>query len=168
MVALGYGLLLPGLLLGSFGLWVLRFLTPLQLAFALVMGVLLPLVLVVNVYVWRNPKCCVGKAAGEGRTVGALLLGLVPNALCCTPVIPAVLALFASGSSLVAVSASTQYWLGAFAGVLYVISAAALWGSLRVASRRILGSPLNAPSPGGTGEPSSSDRPASGGSPGRE
>lgn len=136
LVATAYGILLPGLLLGTFGFWVLRFLTPLEAAFALVMGALLPLVLLVNIYVWRNPACCGGKVAGEGRTVGALLLSVIPNALCCTPVIPALLALFASGSTLLAASASTQYWLGTYAGVLYAISALALWGSLRVTARR--------------------------------
>ncbi len=137
VVALGYGLLLPSLLLGAFGLWVLRFLTLLQATFAIAMGALLPMALLVNLFVWRNPQCCSLGRTGEGRTAGALLLSVIPNALCCTPVIPALLALFVSGGTLVAASASTQYWLGTYAGVLYGISALALWGSLRVAARRV-------------------------------
>lgn len=137
LVGLAYALLLPGLLLGSYQLWVLRFLTPTEVIFAGAMGTLLPLVLLLNVYGWSHPACRPAGRSSTDVSFLALLVGVIPNALCCTPIIPLVLAVFVSGATLVSLSAPVQYFLGTYAVVLYAVSALALWGSLRVASRRV-------------------------------
>jgi hypothetical protein len=62
---------------------------------------------------------------------------VIPNALCCTPIVPILLAVFVSGAALVSISAPVQYFLGTYAALLYAASAFALWGSIRVASRRL-------------------------------
>ena len=140
-IGFAYALLLPGLIFGSYGLWVLRFLTPTEGAFALAMAVLLPLVLVLNVYLVRHPECRPAKRAGAGAPLGALLLSVIPNALCCTPIVPVLLAAFVSGAALVSISAPVQYFLGTYSALLYAVSALALWGSIRVASRRLTCAP---------------------------
>jgi phosphoglycerol transferase MdoB-like AlkP superfamily enzyme len=131
LVAFTYALLLPGLLFETFAFWVLRYLTPTEALFALAMGVLLPLALVMSAYLWRHPRCEVeGQSPNHGPFM-ALLLSIVPNALCCTPIIPVVLALFVSGSTLISISAPVQYYLGTYAAILYTLSALALWWSIR-------------------------------------
>jgi len=137
LVGLAYAFLLQGLLLGSYQPWVLRFLTPTELIFAGAMGTLLPLVLLLNLYVRSHPSCRPTGSSSRDASLAALLVGVIPNALCCTPVIPLVLAVFVSGATLVSLSAPVQYFLGTYAVVLYAVSALALWGSLRVASRRV-------------------------------
>ena len=140
-VGLAYALVLPGLLFGSYGLWVLRFLTPVEAAFAGAMAILLPLVLLLNVYLWRHPECRSStEGRGAGMSLGAVLISVVPNALCCTPIVPALIAIFVSGAALVSISAPVQYYLGTYAPVLYAASAVAVWGSIRIASRRFEGS----------------------------
>ncbi len=141
LVGVAYAILLPGLTLSSYQLWVLRFLTPTEAVFAGAMAVLLPLVLLLNLYLWRHPECRRAGRSTAGVPLGALLVSVVPNALCCTPVIPLVLAVFASGASLVSISAPVQYFLGTYAAALYAVSAVALWGSIRVASRRLTCAP---------------------------
>lgn len=136
LIGFAYALLLPGLIFGSYELWVLRFLTPTEGAFALTMAFLLPLVVLLNVHLWRHPECRPAKSSGAGAPLGALLVSAIPNALCCTPIIPVVLAVFVSGATLVSISAPVQYFLGTYSALLYTVSALALWGSIRVASRR--------------------------------
>lgn len=137
LVGVAYAILLPGLMLSSYQLSVLRFLTPTEAVFAGAMGILLPPVLLLNVYLWRHPECRrAGRSAAAGP-LGALLVSVIPNASCCTPIIPLVLAVFVSGATLVSISASVQSFLGTYAAVLYTLSALALWGSMRVASRRV-------------------------------
>lgn len=145
-IGFAYALLLPGLIFGSYGLWVLRFLTPIEGVFALTMALLLPAVFLLNVRLWRHPECRPAQSSVDGVPIGALLVSVIPNALCCTPIIPAVLAVFISGATLVSVSAPVQYFLGTYTALLYALSALALWGSIRVASRRLcVGGPSNDP-----------------------
>ena len=69
LVAFTYALLLPGLLFETFAFWVLRYLTPTEALFALAMGVLLPLALVMSAYLWRHPRC---EVEGQSPTHGPL------------------------------------------------------------------------------------------------
>ncbi len=135
LVAGAYLILLPGLILGSYQLWVLRFVTVPEAAFAVAMGVLFPAVVLVNLHLWRHPGCAPTNRHARTGTLGALVMSVIPNALCCTPIIPVVLAAFVSGAALVSISAPVQYFLGTYAPVLYLVSALALWASLRVAAR---------------------------------
>lgn len=137
LVTFAYMLLLPGLLFETLALWVLRYLTPTETLFALAMGVLLPLAVVMSAYLFRHPRCESEGQPTNGGPFLSLLLSIVPNALCCTPIIPLVLALFVSGSTLISISAPVQYYLGTYAVALYVLSALALWWSIRNVSRRL-------------------------------
>lgn len=66
-IGLLYAFLLPGLTLGSFAPWVLSFLRPNELAFSIAIGLLLPLVALLNVFLWRHPSCVIPtKAASNG------------------------------------------------------------------------------------------------------
>jgi len=131
-----YALLLPGLPLGTLAPWVLQFLKPSELAFATVMGLLLPLVALLNVFLWRNPHCSVPAKRGAGGGLISVLLGIVPNALCCTPLVPAIVAVFASGATLIAISAPVQYFFNTYAWVLYTLATLGVWLSLRIAALR--------------------------------
>ena len=129
-----YALLLPGLPLGTLAPWVLQFLKPSELAFAITMGLLLPLVALLNVFLWRNPSCSVSTKHRSNGSLMSVLLGVVPNALCCTPIVPAAVALFASGATLIAISAPVQYFFNTYAWVLYLLATVGVWFSLRIAS----------------------------------
>lgn len=135
-VGLLYSLLLPGLPLGTLAPWVLQFLKPSELAFAVVMGFLLPLVALLNVFLWRHPSCVLPSHAGSSGGLASALLSIIPNAFCCTPFVPTIVAFFASGSTLIAVSAPVQYFFNAYAWVIYGLAALGVWASLRLAARR--------------------------------
>ncbi len=149
-IALGYAWLLPGLELWSLGVWVIQFVTPVQLAFALAMGALLPLVILLNVYYWRHPSCCRRTSSTERAPIfSAILGGVIPNLLCCTPFIPVLLAVFLSGAALLAVSPPIQYVLNAYAWTFYAVAVLSTWWSIRMTARRYSKESLwyEAPSP---------------------
>ncbi len=132
-----YVLMLPGLPLGTLAPWVLQFLRPSQLSFSITMGLLLPLVALLNIFLWRHPSCCAlpARAVSKG-SLTSVLLGIVPNALCCSPIVPAFVAVFASGATLIAISGPIQYFFNTYAGLLYALATLGVWFSLRVASLR--------------------------------
>jgi hypothetical protein len=137
-VGFAYGIALPGLTLGSVGLVALRFLTPTQAAFAAAIGLLLPLVVLLNLFMWRHPACVRGGSPGRRPTaLSGAVLGVLPNMLCCSPVIPTLVALFAAGSSAVAVSAPLQYIFARYEAPFYLVAALLVLLSLRSAARRI-------------------------------
>jgi hypothetical protein len=90
-----YIVLLPSLPLGTLNFQVVRFITPLQLAFAVVFGILLSLVVVINVY---SAKFRV--KGTKAITIGSILAGAV-NGLCCTPVIPSLIAVLGASSTVI-------------------------------------------------------------------
>jgi hypothetical protein len=137
-VGVSYALLLPGLPLGTLAPWVLQFLKPSELAFAITMGILLPPVALLNVFLWRNPHCSVSTKRRSNGGLLSVLLGVVPNALCCTPIVPAIVALFASGATLIAISAPVQYFFNTYAWVLYSLATIGVWLSLRIAALRFI------------------------------
>ncbi len=136
-VGLLYALLLPGLLLGGLQWSYLRFLTPAQLILAAGMGILLPLVFLLEVFLWRYPVCVFPRRAGKAGPLASILMSVVPGLLCCTAFIPAVLALFVSGTALLTLSPAIQYYLGTYAPILYSGSLLLVWASLRMAARRM-------------------------------
>ncbi len=131
-----YALLLPGLPLGTLAPWVLPFLKPSELVFAILMGLLLPLVALLNVFLWRHPSCVLPSPSGSGRGLASALFSIIPNAFCCTPFVPTVVALFASGSTLIAITAPVQYFFNVYAWVVYALAALGVWASLRIAAHR--------------------------------
>jgi len=141
LVGIGWAFLLQWLLLQTSGWAVLRLLTTPELVFSAGMGFLLPAVLLETVYVSRDPHCvCANSPAVAERSLLSLVVGLLPNALCCTPIIPLVLAVFLSGSSLITVSGPVQYVLSVYSPLFYALALASLWWSLRSAARQIANS----------------------------
>lgn len=136
-VGLLYALLLPGLLLGDLRWSYLGFLTPAQLVLAAGMGILLPIVFLLEVFLWRHPVCVLRPRGGKAGPLASILMSVVPGLLCCTAFIPAVLALFVSGTALLALSPTVQYYLGTYAPVLYAGSLLLVWASLRMTARRM-------------------------------
>lgn len=139
LVGLSYALTQAWLSIGVFAFWALRFLTLSQLVLSVGFAFLFPWLILLDVFLWRHPHCVVtrGGRTGEGATVGATLLGILPNMLCCTPIIPTLLALFVSGGSLIAISAPVQHALSVSEPVLDVVSLGLLWLAIRLASRRL-------------------------------
>ncbi len=131
-----YALLLPGLTLGSLSPWVLQFLRPNELAFSIAIGLLLPLVVLLNVFLWRHPSCIVPARGKSNSGLASIILGIIPNALCCTPIIPTIFALFVTGATLISISAPVQYFLNVYASLLYALAVLGVWVSLRLAARR--------------------------------
>ncbi len=135
-IGLLYALLLPGLTIGSLAPWVLQFLRPNELAFSVAIGLLLPLVALLNVFLWRHPSCVVPARRASNSGLAPILLSIVPNALCCTPIIPTIFALFATGATLISISTPVQYFLNVYASLLYALATLGVWVSLRSAARR--------------------------------
>ncbi len=140
MVGLLYAWLLQAALLGTGQLWILRYVTLPELLFSLVMAFLVPAAILVNVYIRRHPTCdCAPRGHTGDGLLPSLVVGFVSNLLCCTPIVPLVLAIFLAGAALVSVSGPIQYFLGVYAPLLYTLSALSVWRSLRIASRRLAG-----------------------------
>lgn len=139
LVALTYALLLEWISLGVVGMSMLRFLTLSQVVLVIGFAVLFPWVILLDIYLWKHPVCAIdGKELRTGdTTLAGALLGFLPNALCCTPIIPSLLALFISGGTLVEASAPIQHAINVYEPVLFGISLITLWFSIRLASRRL-------------------------------
>ncbi|MDE1835632.1 MAG: hypothetical protein KGJ23_03335 [Euryarchaeota archaeon] len=135
LVGITYALLLPGLRLGTLAPWALGEIEPEEAGFAVLMGLLLPLVFLVNLFLLRHPSCASPGRAPKGGPLAALVAGLLPS-LCCGTLVPTLLALFISGAALASISPAVQYDLGRYALAFYAFAALVLWGSLRIAARR--------------------------------
>ncbi len=112
--------------------YAINFITPLQEGFALVFGVLFSLVIVLNIYAFRMHA-----SAGKHLTIGSVLASLV-NGLCCTPIIPTLIAL--SGAStpiLFDYSPRIQAFFEFNYPYFYLLSAALLLVSVHYLSRNI-------------------------------
>ncbi len=146
-IGLLYAWLLQAALLGTVQVWILRYVTLPELLFSLAMAFLVPTAVLVNVYLHRHPSCDCAPGGQTGSSLlPALVVGLVPNLLCCTPFVPAILAIFLSGATLLSVSGPVQHFLGVYAPLFYTLAVLSVWGSLRIASRRIADpGPLPAP-----------------------
>lgn len=71
-----------------------QFLTPRLLGFAMALGIRMAFLLTVQVHAFRRAAAA-RRASGDKALSGfALVVSLLPTFLCCTPVIPAVLATF--------------------------------------------------------------------------
>ncbi len=134
-VGLGYAMLLQTVLLGGFDWAYLRHLSlPTGL---LVVGraVLLPMIILLNVYLWLHPQCARAPGTGTGAALSPALATL-PSMICCGPLLPSLLAVLVSGTTLSTSIPLLQYWIGALEPYLYAGALLLLWGSLRMAARR--------------------------------
>ncbi len=133
-LALLYMILLPSLILGRVSLQALEYITPTEFVFAVLMGSTLSLVLVMNVYALKMSKACSRKAVTL-----SVVASILPNSLCCTPIIPTVIGLLAvSTSVLFSVSPAIQAFLGRYAIGFYLLSLLSLLYSLQLISKDLV------------------------------
>jgi hypothetical protein len=88
-----YFVLLPSLPNGSLNLNVVQFITPLQVVFAVIFGVMLGLIITFNVAALHM------NAEGTKTVMFGSVLSSLVNGLCCTPVIPSLIAFFGASSA---------------------------------------------------------------------
>ncbi len=131
-VSVLYMFLLPSLPLGGFVSYAIEFITPVQVAFALIFGVLIGLVVTLNVYAFR-----LRASSAKSLTVGSVLASLV-NGLCCTPLIPSLIAMTGvSTPVLYSISPRVQLFFETNSEYFYSLSVALLLISVHYLSRSI-------------------------------
>jgi hypothetical protein len=131
-VSVLYMFLLPSLPLGALVPFAIQFITPVQVAFALIFGVLISLVVALNVYAFR-----IRASSAKSLTVGSVLASLV-NGLCCTPLIPSLIAMTGvSTPVLYEISPRLQAFFEFNSQYFYALSAVLLLVSVHFLSRNI-------------------------------
>lgn len=132
LITLLYLILLPSLPLGSVRLNALSFATPVQIVFSVLFGVLLSAVVTLDIYSIRS------NLAGErALTIGSVLATLV-NGLCCTPVVPSVLAIFSNSPEfLFTYSPAVQSFFERSYLLFYTLSAVLLLIAVRTLSKNV-------------------------------
>jgi hypothetical protein len=127
-----YLFLLPSLPDGGLVFYAIYFITPLQVVFAISFGVLISLVFTLNVYAYR-----IKTSSRRNLTVGSILASLV-NGLCCTPLIPSLIALTGvSTPVLYSISPRIQAFFEFNYGYFYALSLILLLISVHYLSRNI-------------------------------
>ena len=136
VVTVAYSVTLPFAFTQRLSLRNWQFLTPLLVVFAVALGVGMAFLLTVQVYAFRR-AAAVRRASGDSALSGfALLVSLLPTFLCCTPVIPTVLATFGlSAISVYSTTRSLQQFFeihqNAFVAASLALLALTAWWSLR-------------------------------------
>jgi hypothetical protein len=127
-----YLFLLPSLPEGALVPYAIDFITPIQVAFALIFGVLISVVVTLNIYAFR-----IHASSVKGITVGSVLASLV-NGLCCTPLIPSLIAVTGvSTPVLYTISPRIQGFFESNYPYFYALSAILLLVSVHYLSRNI-------------------------------
>ena len=140
VVTAGYSLMLPFAFTQRLSLRNWQFLTPRLVAFAIALGVGMAFLLTVQVHAFRRAAAA-RRATGDKALSGfALLVSLLPTFLCCTPVIPTVLATFGlSAISVYSTTRSLQRFFethqSAFIAASLGLLALTSWWSLRRVAR---------------------------------
>jgi hypothetical protein len=112
--------------------YAIQFITPLQEAFAIIFGILFSLVIVLNIFAFRMHT-----SSGKRLTVGSVLASLV-NGLCCTPIIPTLIALSGASTPLLFdISPKIQAFFDFNYPYFYLLSAALILISVHYISRNI-------------------------------
>ncbi len=88
-----YLVLLPSLPNGTINPIFIEFITPLQIIFSFVFGIMISIMITINLYA-RKLKIHTSKSG----TVAGVLVGTLVNALCCTPIIPSILAVLGAST----------------------------------------------------------------------
>jgi hypothetical protein len=141
-VTLLYTILLPFDDTQRFELANWRYLNAGLLAWAVVLGIAMALVLSVQAYAMR--KVAVARARTGAAGGVAFVVSLLPSFLCCTPIIPTLLAFVGvSGAGLYATTGSLQYFFatnqtGLLAASLALLVASGWWGLRKVAGAACL------------------------------
>jgi hypothetical protein len=142
VVALGYSLLLPFDYTQRFELANWHYLDTRLLAWSIVLGAGMGLVLSVQVYAMRR----IARAQAAAGTAGgvAVVASLAPSFLCCTPVIPTVLAFVGvSGVGLYGTTGTLQHFFAVhqtqfLAASLALLAVTGWWGLRKIATAACL------------------------------
>lgn len=139
VITVGYTLLLPFAYTQRISPANWDYLTPEMGGFAAALGLGLAGVLTLQVYAARRIAARRAGTAGRGAAgVMALLTSLAPSLLCCTPIVPTLLAtLGLSGMTLFATTGTLQYFFAAHETALLAGSLAFLLGTGWWSARRI-------------------------------
>lgn len=122
---------------GVIGLVSLRYLTAELLFFAIALAALLSLVLTLSIYAFRASV----RQLSSGLTFGAMLSSLSPAAICCTPLVPSLLALAgASTPQIFGLTGRIQGFFATYELPILVFALVLLLFSLHLATKSILGS----------------------------
>ncbi len=120
---------------GVIGLISLRYLNGELLFFSVALAALLSLALTLNVYAFRATV----RKAGRGLTMGALASSLLPAGVCCTPLVPTLLAIAgASTPQIFGVTGRVQGLFATYELQILALALVLLLFSLRLAGRSIL------------------------------
>lgn len=140
VITVAYSVTLPFAFTQRLSLRNWQFLTPLLGGFAVALGLGMAFLLTVQVHAFRR-AAAVRRASGDKALSGfALLVSLLPTFLCCTPVIPTVLATFGlSAISVYSTTRSLQRFFEihqtAFVATSLALLALTAWWSLRRVAR---------------------------------
>lgn len=135
-VSLLYTILLPFGYTQQFGLANWHYLDPYLGVWSVVLGGAMGFVLMVQVYAMRR----VAAARADGRSGLAFVASLLPGFLCCTPIIPTLLAFIGvSGASLYTTTGTLAHFFATqqtdfLAATLALLVLTGLWGLRRVAA----------------------------------
>ncbi len=141
-VTLLYTILLPFDYTQRFELANWRYLTAGLLAWAVALGVAMGLVLSVQAYAMRKVAAARVRTGTAGGA--AFVVSLLPSFLCCTPIVPTLLAFAGvSGAGLYSATGSLQYFFatnqtGLLAASLALLVASGWWGLRKVAGAECL------------------------------
>ena len=138
---------------GVIGLVSLRYLNAELLFFAIALAALLSLALTLSIYAFRASV----RQRSSSLTLGALLSSVAPASLCCTPLVPTLLAILgASTPQIFGLTGRIQGFFATYEPLILAFSLILLLLSVGLAARSILGScPLperSTPSDGPTRE----------------
>ncbi len=133
-----YLMMLPATYTGGAVGWVsLRYLNVELSLTALILALLLSVVLTLNVYSARIAL----RQQGTGLSVGAVLASLVPSSICCTPLLPSVLAAIgASTPQIFSLTGRIQGTVARYEALFLVLSILLLLVALRLAAQGVCGS----------------------------
>ena len=122
---------------GVVGLISLRYLTAELLFFSLALAALLSLALTLNIYAFR---ASIRQPSG-GLSLGAALSSVLPAGICCTPLVPSLLAILgATTPQIFGISGRIQGFFAIYELEILGFALILLLVSLRLAARNILGS----------------------------
>ena len=133
-----YVFTLPGAYTGGvIGLISLRYLTAELLFFAIALSALLSLALTLNIYAFRASL----RRRGSGLTFGAVIASLLPAGICCTPLVPTLLAILgASTPQIFGLTGRIQGVFATYEPLFLSFALILLLFSLRLVTRNVLGS----------------------------
>ena len=121
---------------GSIGLISFSYLNAELAIFSVLLAGLLSLSLALNIYAFRSSA----RRKGGVLTLGTLASSLLPSTLCCTPVVPTILAFVgASAPQVFGMSGRVQGFIAAYETGFLILASILLLVSLRLAARSVMG-----------------------------